>query len=111
MNNSNISFHLRSFLANTSSLNYNGSSDCSDLFDEYGVDNLVAFDVSNPDSSWYRLTRTSNTFILTIPGQDMKIIKIGVPVEAIGLPQEEDGYSSDIVDLAIITMSPTALTS
>jgi hypothetical protein len=67
------------------------------IFDDYVVDDLVAFDATDPGSDWIYLTRTSNVVQLEVPPMDVRILKLGVPVEALGCPQPEDGYTSDVL--------------
>ncbi len=68
-----------------------------ELFDWYGCDNLVAIDPTAPGAPWQYLTRSNNQISLTISAQDVRILKVGVPVEVLALPQNEDGYPEDIL--------------
>jgi len=72
----------------------------SGLFDSYRCDTLVAFDPSSPNSPWVYLTRSNNQLSLTVPAEDMKIVKLGVPFEMLGFPEREDGYTGEVLKKA-----------
>jgi len=69
----------------------------SGIFDSYGSDSLAVFDAADPASPWTYVTRSNNRVTVGCGAYDMKVLKIGIPVEILGLPQGEDGYSSQIL--------------
>jgi len=68
-----------------------------ELFQEYGGGTVVALDPTDPTAPWAYLNSSSNTLSIQVGAEDMRIVKIGVPVEMLGLPQPEDGYPQAVM--------------